>query len=118
MTNISASMDSVNYWKWGVSVWNRTTPGELPKSFEQIWPGGPHQLHQPPLAYLLYLVPYKLVANSPIRTQLYTLRLLSILLDVVVVLAAYLAGRELFPEDPTMALAIPVFIMLLPQHLF
>ncbi len=118
MTNIIASMDSVNYWKWGVSEWKRTTPGELPKTFDAIWPAGPHQLHQPPLAYLLYLAPYKLLANSPIRTQLYALRLLSILLDVVVVLAAYAAGRELFSDDPTMALAVPVFVMLLPQHLF
>ena len=57
-------------------------------------------------------------ANSSIRTQLYALRLLSILLNIVTVLAAYVAGRELFRDDPTMALAIPVFIMLLPQHLF
>jgi len=118
MTEIIVSMDAVNYWKWGVSAWKRQTPGELPKNFEAIYIGGEHQLHQPPLAYLLYLVPFKFVANSPIRTQLYALRLLSILLNIVTVLAAYVAGRELFRDDPTMALALPVFIMLLPQHLF
>ena len=118
MTEIIASMDAVNYWKWGVSAWKRTTPGELPENFGAIYPQGAHQLHQPPLSYLLYLVPFEFLANSSIRTQLYAMRLVSILLNVVTVLAAYVAGRELFRKDPTMALALPVFIMLLPQHLF
>lgn len=118
MTEIIAAMDSVNYWKWGVSAWKKTAPGALPKSFEEIWPDSAHQLHQPPLSYLLYLVPLKLTSGGTIRTQLYAMRLLSILLDVLVVLAAYVAGREVFRDDPTMAVAVPVFVMLLPQHLF
>ncbi len=123
MDEIIRSMDAVNYWKWGVSRWKRATPGELPKDFTAIYGEGAHQLHQPPLAYLLYLLPYKLLADSPLRTQLYAMRLISILLNIVVVLAAYVTGRELFHRaegtaDPTMALAIPVFVMLLPQHLF
>jgi hypothetical protein len=117
MDEIIRSMDAANYWKWGVSLWTRTTPGELPTSFDQIWVSA-HQLHQPPLAYLAYLAPYQLVAESGIRTQIYAMRLLSILLNIVVVLAAYVTGRELFREDPTMALALPIFVMLLPQHLF
>src|SRR5581483_3151394 len=71
-----------------------------------------------PLSYLVYLIPYKLFASGDVRVQLYALRLLSILLNVLVVLAAYVTGRELFRDDPTMALALPVFVMLLPQHLF
>jgi len=118
MDDIIKSMDSVGYWKWGVSLWKRTTPGELPRDFTAIFGEGAHQLHQPPLAYLLYLIPYKLVPNGSITSQLYLMRLVSILLDVVVVLAAYVTGRELFRNDPTMAVALPVFVMLLPQHLF
>lgn len=117
MQEIIRSMDEVNYWKWGVSVWQRTRPGELPTDFGQIYRTA-HQLHQPPLAYLLYLAPFKLVARSSINTQLYAMRLLSILLNVVVVLAAYVIGRELFQNDPSIALALPVFVMLLPQHLY
>src|SRR5204863_4063413 len=60
MNDIIRSMDSVNYWKWGVSAWTRTTPGELPNDFTAIYGEGAHQLHQPPLAYLLYLLPYRL----------------------------------------------------------
>ncbi len=114
---IIRSMDDVNYWKWGVSVWQRAKPGELPTDFGQIYRTA-HQLHQPPLAYLLYLAPFKLVAQSSINVQLYAMRLVSILLNVVVVLAAYVIGRELFPNDQSMALTLPVFVMLLPQHLF
>ncbi|MCC7162363.1 MAG: hypothetical protein IT331_07710 [Anaerolineae bacterium] len=123
MNEIIRSMDSVNYWKWGVTLWKRTAPGELPKDFTEIYGEGAHQLHQPPLAYLLYLIPHNLAAANGIRAQLYAMRLVSILLNVLTVLAAYVAGRELFrrddgADDPTMALALPVFIMLLPQHLF
>lgn len=123
MDEIIRSMDAVSYWKWGVTLWKRTAPGELPKTFTEIYGEGAHQLHQPPLAYLLYLGPHNLFAASGIRAQLYAMRFVSILLNVLTVLAAYVAGRELFRredgrDDPTMALALPVFIMLLPQHLF
>jgi 4-amino-4-deoxy-L-arabinose transferase-like glycosyltransferase len=123
MDEIIRSMDAVNYWNWGVTLWERASPGELPKDFTAIYGEGAHQLHQPPLAYLLYLVPHKLFEAGGLRAQLYGMRFLSILLNVVTVLAAYYAGKELFRrddsvDDPTIALAIPVFVMLLPQHLF
>lgn len=122
MNEVIRSMDAVNYWAWGVTLWHRTKPGELPKDFTAIYGEAAHQLHQPPLAYLLYLIPLRAFINSSIQTQLYAMRLLSILLNIVTVLAAYVAGREIFRTkdnpDPTMALAIPVFVMLLPQHLF
>lgn len=129
---IIRSLDAVNYWKFGQSIWKRSQPGELPKNFGAIWGEGAHELHQPPLAYLLYLVPFSLVPNAPLTTQLYAMRLLSILLNAVVVLAAFVAGRELWyghsaavpqsgavpQQDTTLALALPLFVMLLPQHLF
>lgn len=118
MDRVIRSMDAVNYWKWGVTLWKRTTPGELPKDFTAIYGEAAHQLHQPPLAYMLYLVPMRALADNSLRTQLYAMRLVSILLNIVTILAAYVAGRELFRDDPTMALALPVFILLLPQHLF
>lgn len=118
MGEIVRSMDAVGYWKWGVSEWKPDGTTPLPDDFATIYPQNAHQLHQPPLAYLAYLIPMELTRGSSITAQLYAMRLLSILLDVVVVLAAYAAGRELFRNDPTMALALPVFVMLLPQHLF
>jgi 4-amino-4-deoxy-L-arabinose transferase-like glycosyltransferase len=123
MIEIIRSMDAVDYWKWGVSEWKPTVSGALPTDFGEIYGEGAHQLHQPPLAYLLYLIPYKLLASTSITAQLYAMRLISILLNILVVLAAYVTGRELFRRDSdltdsTMALAIPVFVMLLPQHIF
>lgn len=123
MIEIIRSMDAVDYWKWGVSQWKPAAGSKLPTDFGEIYGEGAHQLHQPPLAYLLYLLPYKVMESSGITSQLYAMRLISILLNIVVVLAAYVTGRELFRRedditDPTMALAIPVFVMLLPQHLF
>lgn len=118
MAEIVRSMDAVGYWKWGVSEWKPAGASPLPDDFRKIYPQNAHQLHQPPLAYLAYLIPLELTRASSITAQLYAMRLLSILLNVVVVVAAYFAGRELFRGDPTMALALPLFVMLLPQHLF
>ncbi len=118
MAEIVRSMDAVGYWKWGVSEWKPDGASPLPDDFIKIYPQNAHQLHQPPLAYLAYLVPLELTRTNGIVAQLYAMRLLSILLNVAVVLAACWVGRELFRNDPTMALALPVFIMLLPQHLF
>jgi hypothetical protein len=118
MSEIVHSMDAVGYWEWGVSEWKPDGASPLPNDFNKIYPQNAHQLHQPPLAYLAYLIPLELTRASSITAQLYAMRLLSILLNVAVVLAAYYAGRELFRHDPTMALALPVFVMLLPQHLF
>ena len=118
MSEIVRSMDAVGYWKWGVSEWKPNGVDPLPDNFLKIYPQNAHQLHQPPLAYITYLVPLELARSGSITSQLYAMRLLSILLNVVTVLAAYYAGRALFANDPTMALALPVFVMLLPQHLF
>lgn len=118
MAEIVRSMDAVGYWKWGVSAWKPDGVSPLPDDFAKIYPQNAHQLHQPPLAYLAYLIPLELTSGRSITAQLYAMRLLSIALNVAVVLAAYYAGRELFRDDPTLALALPIFVMLLPQHLF
>jgi len=117
---IIASMWRFDYWRYGHSDAPPLPPGKLPTSFGQIWawPGTQHELHQPPLSYLLYLVPLALTAGQDTALQLYAMRLLSILLGVAVVLIAFRTADELFPDNSLLALAIPTFVAFLPMHTF
>lgn len=117
---IIASMRRFDYWRYGHSDAPPLAPGELPTSFGQIWawPGTQHELHQPPLSYLFYLVPLALTAGQDTALQLYAMRLLSIFLGVAVVLIAFWIADELFPDNSLLALAIPTFVAFLPMHTF
>ena len=52
---IIASMDRHDFWRFGI-IHAQVFPSEgLPQSFKDVWtPGVSHELHQPPLAYLVY----------------------------------------------------------------
>ena len=67
--------------------------------------------HQPPLYYLLASVVYNLFDGS-----LLALRLLSVILGVGVIVAAYFAAARLVPRRPLFALPVAAFVAFLPQH--
>jgi hypothetical protein len=115
---IIASMDRYNFWQFGI-VNTQVFPSEgLPQSFRDIWlPGVSHELHQPPLAYLVYATVLPFAGPDP-ATQLYAMRLISVIMGTLVVLASYLTMMELFPDDPFMFLAVPSFIAFLPMHAY
>ena len=116
---IIASMWRFDYWRYGHSDASPPAQGELPTSFSQIWaPGTRHELHQPPLAYLLYLVPLVLTVEQDTALQLYALRLFSVLQGVAVVIIALQIANELFPDNSLLSLAIPTFVAFLPMHTF
>jgi 4-amino-4-deoxy-L-arabinose transferase-like glycosyltransferase len=114
---IIASMQEHNFWQFGRGFFN---PQKPPQSFADIWgAGGPTTLlHRSPLYYLLGLPFFALVAGKDLVTQLYTLRLLSVILGMLTVLIAWCTARELFPDDDFMRIGVPAFIALLPMFAF
>lgn len=115
---IIASMDRYNFWQFGI-VHEQVFPVErLPQSFREIWiPGVSHQLHQPPIAYLVYVAVLPLI-DFDLAAQLYVMRLISVMMGVLVVLVAYVTTRELFPDDSFMYLGVPSLIAFLPMHTY
>jgi|GEM_PF-1088784 len=72
----------------------------------------------PPLYYLLgtlLLIPLK---GDDIISQLYALRLGSVLMAASTVLVAYWTVKLLFPDDAVLPFAVSAFIIFLPMHTF
>jgi len=115
---IIASMDTYSFWRLGV-VHSEVFPVEgLPRNFQEIWvPALSHELHQPPLAYIVYATVLPFVGPDP-ATQLFFMRLISVIMGALVVLAAYLTAVEIFPDDPFMFLGVPAMIAFLPMHTY
>lgn len=75
-----------------------------------------YENHQPPLYYLLMAPLFKASAGLPMAPQVIVLRLASVLMGVLVLVAAYAIARTLFPANPLTALAVPAFLAVIPMH--
>lgn len=116
---IIASMERRNFWAKGAKDFDPAEWGRLPESFAEVWARGTaHELHQGPLAYVLYALTLPMTISSSTETQLYVMRFLSILLGLAGGCLAFITVRELFPNRDFLNLSVPAFILLLPQHLF
>jgi 4-amino-4-deoxy-L-arabinose transferase-like glycosyltransferase len=71
-----------------------------------------YENHQPPLYYWLG-TPFFLISNG----NLFVLRLYSLVLGAVTVLSSYLIGKEIFPNQPQIALGMMALVAFLPQNL-
>jgi hypothetical protein len=104
---IAASMKAADFWGKGsdpvIDLWSDQPP--------RI---GVEELGHPPLYYVLAAVPQFLVAHQELETQLYLARLISVLLYVLTVAAAYGLLRDMFPRRRWLPLAVGTFIALLP----
>jgi hypothetical protein len=105
---VLASMERFDFWRTGRYL----QPGA---TFAEVWGASCHQLHQPPLAYLLYLGPL-LLAPEDINLHFYLMRVLSVLLGVVVVVAAVIAASTLRDLHPVLSWSVPAFIVFLPTY--
>lgn len=70
------------------------------------------------LAYLLSALFFGPVFYQDIVTQLYAMRLVSVILGMLVVAMAFLTVRELFPDDNFLLVTVPAWIVFLPQHTY
>jgi len=70
-----------------------------------------YESHQPPLYYLLAVPVYWLAGG-----QLLALRLLSVVLGAILLLAAYRLVRAIFPDQAALALGTAAFVAFVPMH--
>ncbi len=105
---IITSMERFGFWQTGRYL-------QRGSSFTEVWGASSHQLHQPPLAYVLYLGPLFLAPQS-IVLHLYLMRVLSVLLSLVVILAGYIAANTVWERHSVLSWSVPAFIVFLPTY--
>jgi len=74
-----------------------------------------YEYHHPPLYYLLGALPFKLSEAMGTEGQVHLLRIFSLLIGIVPVVATYFIARILFPLEDFIQAAAP-FFLLVPQH--
>lgn len=78
------------------------------------WIGPISQLSNLPLYYILGAIPLRLLNNSEVGVQLIGLRFFSLLLYIILILAAWGIGVELFPAGHSLRFLLPISVALLP----
>ena len=68
-----------------------------------------------PLYHIIAAIPLRMLLNAPVETQLYTLRLLSLIMFEVVLVLAYLIVGEFFPVNHRLRWLTPACIAMLPS---
>ncbi len=77
-------------------------------------PIGVTQVGDQPGYYFLASLPLRLIPNADITFQYYVARFVSLILYLLIVVAVWYAGRDLFPEDSPLPWMTTVFVALLP----
>ena len=108
---IIASMREYDFWRFGYSQ----VPEAAADSFRAMWWPADTELDRPPLYGILGAAFYSVVARQPIAIQLYTLRLISVLLGMLMVCVAFFTVRELFPDDQLLSAGVLAFMVFLPM---
>jgi len=108
---IISSMDEHDYWRSGWFL-------KRGETFQEMWGNTSHKLEQPPLSYILYVIPLPLFPGEDMALQLYAMRCISIILSALIVVIAFLTIDELFPNNEFLLIGIVAFIVFLPMHTF
>lgn len=87
---------------------------DLNDSDEPIWIGT-NVTGALPLYHMIAAIPMRLLLKAHVETQLYALRLLSLLMFEVVLVLAYLVVREMFPARHSLRWITPACIAMLPS---
>lgn len=72
----------------------------------------------PPLYYVTAAFLLRPLRATDLMIRFYTLRLVSVVLGLLVVLFTYFTARELYPDQPAIWLCSGVFVSFLPQFIF
>ena len=99
---------------WDSELLSRLTTHWFPNDYEVD--GIRYEGHQPPLYYLLAAPVHRLTLSQPINRQILALRLFSIMLGAVTVVAAFVVAREAAPGRPTLAVLTAATVAFIPMH--
>jgi 4-amino-4-deoxy-L-arabinose transferase-like glycosyltransferase len=99
---------------WDQALLDRLRTAWFPNDYEVD--GIRYESHQPPLYYLLAAPVHRLTAWMPLNRQILTLRLFSIAIGAIAVVAAFVAAREAAPDLPVLAVLTAATVAFVPMN--
>ena len=99
---------------WDQDLLDRLRTHWFPNDYEVE--GIRYEGHQPPLYYLLANPFHRLTASQPINRQILALRLFSIAIGAIAVIAAFVVAREAAPERPVLAVLTAATVAFVPMN--
>lgn len=87
---------------------------ELPPAGEKLKTPGYSQLAEPPLYFIFASLPLFLVQSASIENQMYAVRLVSLTLFLISILAGWGVAKELTPDGHSLRWMVPLTMALLP----
>jgi hypothetical protein len=99
---------------WDKETLDRLTTAWFPNDYEVD--GIRYEGHQPPLYYVLAAPVHRLTANQSLNRQILALRLFSIIIGAIAVVAAFVVAREAAPERPILAVLTAATVAFVPMN--
>jgi len=99
---------------WDADLLARLTTAWFPNDYEVD--GIRYESHQPPLYYLLAAPVHRLTLSLPLNRQIQALRLVSIAIGAIGVVAALVVGREAAPARPVLAVLTASTVAFVPMY--
>jgi 4-amino-4-deoxy-L-arabinose transferase-like glycosyltransferase len=99
---------------WDNDLLARLTTSWFPNDYEID--GIRYEGHQPPLYYLLAAPVHRLTVNMPLNRQILALRLFSIAIGAIAVIAAFVVAREAALDRPILAVLTAATVAFVPMN--
>jgi 4-amino-4-deoxy-L-arabinose transferase-like glycosyltransferase len=99
---------------WDPELLDRLTTHWFPNDYEVD--GIRYEGHQPPLYYLLAAPIHRLTLDQSISRQILALRLFSIAIGTITVIAAFVVAREAAPDRPVLAVLTAATVAFVPMN--
>jgi hypothetical protein len=114
--DLAISLFTFNYFDYldtSRKVYSPTTPiNRYFPLYQEVYQG----LYDNRVSYMIIGWPSLLAPHQEIIAQLYLIRLGTALMNVGIILLAYLTTKMIFPNNSFLALGVPILILFNPQH--
>ena len=77
-----------------------------------------YESHQPPLYYLVAAPALVVTRGASLQTQVVAVRLVTVLIGALFIVAVYRIARKVFPNSTALPLGAAAFVAFIPMHLF
>lgn len=113
---LSRSLFTFNFWDFLDDSRPKYSPDTSLSSYIVLYQEAYNGLYGNRLAYAIIGWPLFLVRHQDIALQLYLVRINTVLMNIGIILLAYLITQTIFPHDTFLILGVPILILFNPQH--